>query len=96
MPCPSHSPSLDNSNYTLRSVHDMKLVMQLSPASYDFGPNILLCTLFSNTLSPCSSLNVRDKVSHPYKTTVKIIVSYILIFTVLDSRLEHKKLWTER
>jgi hypothetical protein len=41
------------------------------------GPNILL---FSNTLNLCSSLSVRDQVSHPYKTTGKIIVSYILIF----------------
>jgi len=31
-------------------------------------PNILLNTLFSNTLSLCSSLNVIDHVSHPYKT----------------------------
>jgi hypothetical protein len=31
-----------------------------------FGPNILLSTLFSNTVSLCSSLNVRDQVSHPY------------------------------
>jgi hypothetical protein len=33
------------------------------------GPNILLSTLFSNTLNPCSSLNVRDKVSHLAKNT---------------------------
>jgi hypothetical protein len=33
------------------------------------GPNILLRTLFSNTLSLCSFLNMRDQVSHPYKTT---------------------------
>jgi hypothetical protein len=39
-----------------------------------FGPNILLSNLFSNTLSPFSSLNVRDKVSHPYRTTYRIIV----------------------
>jgi hypothetical protein len=32
------------------------------------GPNILLNTLFSNTLSPRFSLNVSDQVSHPYKT----------------------------
>jgi hypothetical protein len=36
-------------------------------------PNILLNTLFSNTLSLRSSLNVSDQVSHPYKTAGKII-----------------------
>jgi hypothetical protein len=30
-----------------------------------FGPNILLGTLFSKALSLCSSLNIRDQVSHP-------------------------------
>jgi hypothetical protein len=34
--------------------------------------------LFSNTLSLCSSLKDRDHVSHPYNTTGKIIVMYIL------------------
>jgi hypothetical protein len=38
------------------------------------GPNILLSTSFSKTLSLHSSLNVSDQVSHPYKTTGKIIV----------------------
>jgi hypothetical protein len=42
--------------------------------SFPFGPNILLNTLFSNTRSLCSSLNVRDQVMHPYKTVGKIIV----------------------
>jgi hypothetical protein len=32
------------------------------------GPNIFLSTLFSNTLSLCASLTVRNQVSHPYKT----------------------------
>ena len=40
------------------------------------GPNILN-TVFPNTLNFLSSLNVRDQVSHPYKTTGKIIVLYI-------------------
>jgi hypothetical protein len=38
---------------------------------------MLLNTLFSNTLSLCSSLKVRDQVSHPYRTRGKIIVLYI-------------------
>jgi hypothetical protein len=37
-------------------------------------PNILLNTLFSNTHSLRSSLSERDHVSHPRKTTDKIIV----------------------
>jgi hypothetical protein len=51
-----------------------------------FGPNILL-----NTHSLCSSLNVRDQVSHQYRTTGKIIVLYILIFTLVDNRRGDKR-----
>jgi hypothetical protein len=69
------------------------LVMQFSPPL--FGPNILFNTLFSNTLSLCSSLTVRDHVSHPYRTTGKIIVLDILPFTFFDSRREDKRFWTE-
>ena len=39
--------------------------------SFPSGPNILLSTLFSNTLSLFSSLNVRDQVSHPHITIHK-------------------------
>ena len=60
-----------------------------------FGPDILLSTLFSNTLSLCSALNVRDQVSHPYKTTGTIIVLYILTFVFMDSKLEDKRFCTE-
>ena len=59
------------------------------------GPNILLSTLFSDTVSLHSSHNVNDQVSHPYKTTGKIIVLYILIFKFLGSNLEHKTFCTE-
>jgi hypothetical protein len=33
-------------------------------------------------------LNVRDKLSHPYKITGKIIIPFILIFIFLDSKWE--------
>jgi hypothetical protein len=83
---PSHPSWLDYSHYTWRRVQVTKLlIMQFSPtsclrppvSSSLFGPNILLNTLFSNTLSLCSSLNVRDQVSHPHTTTEKIIVFFI-------------------
>ena len=51
------------------------------------GPNILLNTMFSNTLSFLSSRNVSDQVSHPYKTTGKVIVRYILIFKFISTSL---------
>ena len=43
-------------------------------------PNTLLSTLLSNTFSLRSSLNVSDQVSHPYKTTDKIVLLCTLIF----------------
>ena len=38
-----------------------------------FGPNILLNTIFSNTLSLRSSLSVSDQLSHPYKTSLRVL-----------------------
>jgi hypothetical protein len=86
MPCPSHPSWFDH------------LVMQSSPLpGYPtlLGPNILLSTLFLNTLSLCSSFSVRGQPSHPYKTTGKITALYILIFIYLDRKLEDKWFCTE-
>jgi len=59
------------------------------------GPNIFLSTLFSNTLILCSSLDVTDQLSHPDKTTGKIIVLFYLNFIFLDSKPEDKRFCTD-
>jgi len=67
-----------------------------SPVTWSLlGPNILLSTQFSNPLSLYSSLNVSNQVSHPYKTTGKITVLYVLIFIFLEGKLEDQKFCTE-
>jgi hypothetical protein len=58
------------------------LIMQFSPTSRHFIS--LRSKYFQHpvlsTLSLCSSLNVRDQVSHPYRTTGRIIILCIVIF----------------
>jgi hypothetical protein len=91
-------PALDHSTCTWRIVQVMKfIILQFSTASYSslLGPNILFSTLFSDTSSLCSSSNVRYQFSPPYRITDKIIVLYIQICTILDSRQEDRRFWTE-
>jgi hypothetical protein len=85
MSSPPHPPWFNHHNNTRRRIQVMKLIiMQFSRWSTSslLGPNIFLNTLFSKTLSICSPPppKVRDQVSHPYSTTGKITVLYILIF----------------
>jgi hypothetical protein len=69
------------------------LIMQFSRPPCQFIP---LRSKYSplhpvlNTLSLCSSFDVRDQVSHAYRITGKIIVFYILILTFLSSWQEEK------
>jgi len=66
MPRQSHPPWYDHPNNTWWNMQVlMPLIMQSVPASRHFlllCPNIVLISLFSNTLNLCSSLCVRDQV----------------------------------
>jgi hypothetical protein len=70
-----------HSNYVWWGVQvwRVSLCSFLQPPITSLSLNILPSALFSNTLNLFSSINVTDQVSHPYRTTGKIIVFYILI-----------------
>ena len=90
--CPAHLILLDFTTRTIISLCKF-IHYPVTPSLLD--PNTLLNTLFSNTLSLRSFLNVSDQVSHPYRTTGRILILCILIFKFLDSNLDDKRFCTE-
>jgi len=77
--CPAHLILLDFITRKILGVQYRSLSSSLysflhSPVTLSLlGPDILLKNLFSSTLSLRSSLSVSDQVTHPYKSTGKII-----------------------
>ena len=82
MPHPSHSSGFYHPTNFAWGVQIIKLLIcvvfstPLLPRLL-LGPNILLNTLFSNTLSLCSSHIVSYHVSHPHKATGRIIFLHV-------------------
>ena len=80
--CPAHLILLDIINHTIlgeeyRSLSSSLCYLLHSPETSSLlGPNIVLNTMFSNTLSFFSSRNVSDQVSHPYKINLRNSSSY--------------------
>ena len=76
--CPTHFILLDFITRTIFSEQYRSLSSSLCSLLHSVAtssllcPNTLLNTLFSNTLSLRSSLNTRDKVSHPHKIQAKV------------------------
>ena len=68
---PPSRPRFDRPNNIWYGIQIIKLLtMQYPPIPcylVPLRPSIFLSALFSNTLSLCSSLNVKDQVSNPYK-----------------------------
>ena len=95
---PSHSSRFDKPNNIWPGIQISKLLIMrflhfpvtLSP----LGPNILLSTVFSSTPSLRSSLSGSDQVAHPKKTTSKRKFLYLLMLTILDIKMEGKRLCT--
>jgi hypothetical protein len=100
-PCMLHALPISSSliydpNNIWRRVQIMELfIVQFSRASCHFIPLRSKHSPKYPLLKRRQSvffLNMRDQVSHSYKTVGKIIVLYILIFMFLDSTWEHRTL----
>ena len=101
MPCvlPISSPQFVHPNNIWHGAHIIQLPicssLHSAVTSSLTGPNIFPSTLSFNTFSLCSSRDVTDQVSHPYKIMGKISVLCTLI-CILDSKWEDKLLSVPR
>jgi hypothetical protein len=75
------------------------LIMQFCPVScyiLPVRPKYILQHHILKHPQLCSSLIVRQEVSHPHKTTGKVMVLQNLNFMLFDSFWEDKRFWCER
>jgi hypothetical protein len=87
MSSPPHPPWFNHPNNIWWRIQAVKfIIMQFSPWS------TFLNTLFSKTLSLCSSPEVRDQVLDPYSISGKITVLYILIFKFFLYKMGRQKI----
>jgi hypothetical protein len=97
MPCPSNSCLFYNPQNIWWGVKVINLLVIQSSSlllfSRPFQAQISSSALYSRMLSLRSSLNMKDQVSLPYKTTGNIIILHILNFIVLESKLKDKRFW---
>ena len=66
------------------------------PHRSNIGSDFFLSNRLFNSFSLCSAFNIRNQVSHPYKSTGKIRFLYILKFIFPESQSWDQTLWTER
>ena len=95
--CPTQSILLDLFNRIIfgneyRSLSSSYSLLHSPVTSSLLGPNILLSTLFSNTLSLHSSLNVSEHVSHSYKKNRQNYSSVYLNLYVFRRKTGRQKL----
>ena len=87
--CPAHPMLLDLTTQTVlgKEYKSRSFLLwnflQSPVTSSSLDPNVFPSSLLPNTLSLCASLSLRYQVSHPYKTSSKIVVLFILIFLLL-------------
>ena len=92
IPRPSNFSGFDHPKNIWWKIKIIKLLIMYflySPISSSIlGPNILLSTLFTNTLNLRSSISVSDQVSHSHKQQIKLYfcVSYSLYFWLQPGR----------
>ena len=87
MPQIYYLPCYDYVNNTLWRVTVMTLTTESSAFLYSYlpvTPNILLATLLSQTLNLCSSLDIRQQISHPHKMKGTMSLLQMSIFIILN------------